>query len=283
MTAQLAILISAVTAACGLGLLIILWLRGRQKKDARYQIKPFLTPAQENFFASLCAAAPGCHIFPNVPVSALLETVNGHTKPNAAQRKRIQCRNLDFALYDSQFKLLCVIELSNRFNDSEQDARFERYFKSAGIKLLRWDVESKPSIEQIHRYIASLTGMDGALPSAHQGPETRMITTPDTVMARDNAPITRTGTGLSLSKLEQLTPHKKIRIKHPHIWEKLCMFAVDPRQLQAYLNSLLIQDRGQERAGFSYGVLTELSNIRAENDRFLTPAGATWQRATMRV
>lgn len=287
MTTRLAIQMFALAAACGLGLLL-LWLRARRNKDTLYRVKPFLTRAQENFFGTLCVVAPGCYIFPNVPASALLEAADGGAKPDAAQARHLQQKMLDFALYDSQFKLLCVIDLSAPPNDPEQDARYDHYFKSAGIRVLRWDVESKPSMQQIHRYVASLSGVLGSAGNhPARVPETPMMEDPDSGMASDQADqadqAPHATAGLSMGTLERLAPAHMIKLSHPHIWEMLSVFATEPRHLQKYLSSLLIQDRGEERAGFSYGVLTELSDIQAENDRFLTGADTKWQCASMRV
>jgi hypothetical protein len=283
-TTQLTILILALAVACGGA---VLWLGTRQKKRRQYRVKPFLTETQEDFFCSLRVVAPDCNIFPNVPVAALLEQTDANGKPGNEKMNELQHKKVDFALYDNSFKLLCVIDLAGHSNDPEQDASFDRYFKSAGIRVLRWDARAKPSVEQIGRYISSLTGSgngNGTGRSTRLGPETQIVTAPDTIVTmRGIDPRPNIQTGLSVAMLEHLTPQNRIRINHPHVWERLSLFAPDPRELQKYLNSLLIQDRGEERAGFAFDVLRELSDIQVENNRFLAALGNGWQSSVVNI
>ncbi|MGZ5781720.1 MAG: hypothetical protein ACXWIN_12295, partial [Burkholderiaceae bacterium] len=82
--------------------------------------------------------------------------------------------------------------------------------------------------------------------------------------------------GLSLSILDQLTPNKVLQNTFPHIWQRICLFAPDPKHLHRYLDTLTMQDRGEKRAGFSLEVLKEITDIKAANDRFLRNSDANW-------
>jgi hypothetical protein len=82
--------------------------------------------------------------------------------------------------------------------------------------------------------------------------------------------------GLSLSALDQLTPNKVLQKAFPHIWQRICLFAPDPKHLQRYLDTLTMQDRGEKRAGFSIEVIKEITDIKAANDRFLQSSDGGW-------
>lgn len=285
MTSNMTLLISAGAAAFVL-LLAFLWSRSRKNQGRRYRLKAFMDKSQEDFFGTLSVAAPGLYIFPNVPASSLLEPSRANGATDHAKLAQLREQILDFAVYDNTFKLLCVIDLYDRAKNPEQDTSLDRYFKSAGVRLLRWDVESLPSIEQIGQKIAGLTNKGSLVrnTASRFGPDTLMMTAPDTVMAirgADPVPVLRTG--LSAAMLEHLTPKQVIRTAHPHIWDRLCLFAAEPKHLQKYLHSLLIQDRGEERAGFSSDVLKELSDINVENDRFLATSGNGWQTTIVNI
>jgi hypothetical protein len=75
--------------------------------------------------------------------------------------------------------------------------------------------------------------------------------------------------GLSVAALEGLTPHGFIRIRYPHVWQRICLFSSEPKHLKKYLASLFLQDRGEERAGFPAEVIKEISDIQSANERFL--------------
>ena len=100
---------------------------------------------------------------------------------------------------------------------------------------------------------------------------------------RGSDPIPVMRNGLSVAMLEQLTPKKIIKTNHKHIWERLSLFAAEPRHLHKYLSSLLIQDRGEERSGFLPEVLKELSDIKAANDRFLGHSPTGWHTSIVNI
>lgn len=164
--------------------------------------------------------------------------------------------------------------------------------KAAGIKTIRWDAEANPTVEQIRRIMlpsinktmprsdaAALTvfGLEPSsqaatrLGSAGQG-------APDTVLLmRQSDPEPSGMKDLGIAMLEQLTPDKVLRTHYPHIWQRICTFAVEPKHLKKYLLSLSMQDRAEKRAGFSLEALKEIADIQILNDRFLVDGVTTWK------
>jgi hypothetical protein len=88
---------------------------------------------------------------------------------------------------------------------------------------------------------------------------------------------------LSQATIDLLTPKGHIKKAYPHIWEKICLVAVEPASLEQYLSTLSLQDRGGSRAGFPQDVIIELTCIQSANERFLITkpvrAGGGWDDA----
>ena len=98
-------------------------------------------------------------------------------------------------------------------------------------------------------------------------------------MIYNSEPVPSNIKGLTNQQLDELTPNKVLSKNYPHIWQRICLFAPEPKHLQKYLLSLSIQDRGEKRAGFPIEALKEIADIQTENDRFLLQPVTGWQPA----
>src|SRR4029078_13517450 len=142
----------------------------------------------------------------------------------------------------------------------------------AGIKAIRWDAETRPTVDQIRRTMLSSIDRAKSEPdtesqTAFESEDTLQLVNESTGAGRGDAPRRLTPlqsspgadnmTGLSAVKLEQLTPGKVLQTHYPHISQRRCVFATEPRHLKKYLLSLSMQDRSEKRAGFSLEALKE--------------------------
>jgi len=258
------------------GVLAFVLHRQKAKKKAfpRYEEKPMLDKSEAVLFGRLCRALPNCYIFPQVSLSSLMEPSEGDRKRNPEPFDRLARLKVDFAVFDGDLELVCVIVVEPENGATADSEMMKRCLKSATVKAMRWSADNKPSVEQIARAIMPLTN------SAKPTLETGSTMNPDTVQRIYKAePIPSNIKGLSTEQLDKLTPNKVLSKNYPHIWQRICLFAPEPKHLQKYLLSLSIQDRGEKRAGFPLEALKEIAEIQTENERFLAQPVTGWQPA----
>ncbi len=246
-----------------------------KKAFSRYEEKPILTKDEMVLFGRLCRALPNCYIFPHVSLASLMEPSEGNRQKTPHHYERIEKLAVDFAVLDGDLALVCVIILEPEGvvgHDQMKHAILDRCLKSATVKAIRWNTNNKPSVEQISRAILPMTN------SAKPTLETGSTINPDTVQRiYKSEPVPSNIRGLTMEQLDTLTPLKFIANNYPHIWQRICLFAPEPKHLQKYLLSLSIQDRGEKRAGFPVEALKEITDIQIENDRFLSGPVTGWQ------
>lgn len=263
-----------ILAAVG-GVVFFLRKKSKKKPFPRYEEKALLTKGELVLFGRMCRALPNCHIFPHIPLSIIVEPAESDIKRNPEHFEKIKSLKVDYAICDEDMDLVCVILLESETNDAQQSRYIEKCLKSAGIKLLRWSASTKPSVEQIGRAILPMTGS-----TAKPTLDTASTINPDTVqMIYNSEPVPSNIKGLTQAQLEKLAPTKFLGKNYPHIWQRICLFAPEPKHLQKYLLSLSIQDRGEKRAGFPIEALKEIADIQTENDRFLLQPVTGWQPA----
>jgi len=287
--------IIGVAVVLGIGVAVFLRQQAAKKNTfSRYEERPVLSKDETVLFGRLCRALPNCYIFPKISVAHLIEPSEGDRRRTPHHYERIERMAVDFAVFDGDLALVCVIVLEPggvMGDDQLKNAIFERCMKSATVKAIRWNVNNKPSVEQISRAILPMTNASrptletgstlnpntNANPNPSPSPSTL---NPDTVQRIHKAdPVPSNLRGLTQQQLDTLTPLKFLSTNYPHIWQRICLFAPEPKHLQKYLQSLSIQDRGEKRAGFPVEALKEITDIQMENDRFLTGPVTGWQPA----
>lgn len=262
--------------AVGGGFAVALMLRNAKKKVfPRYEEKPVLNKGESVLFGRLCRALPNCYIFPHVALSHLMEPSEGDYRRNPEPYDRLARLHVDYVVCDGDLEPVCVIIMeadAAHASAAENNALRDRCLNSASIKVIRWNASNKPSVEQISRAIMPMTN------SNKPTLETSSTLNPDTVQRIYKAdPVPSNIKGLTQEQLDQLTPDKVLGKNYPHIWQRICLFAPEPKHLQKYLLSLSIQDRGEKRAGFPHEALKEITAIQVENDRFLSMPVVGWQ------
>lgn len=264
------------------------WWNSNKQSGPRYEARPILAQDKARFFVRLCKALPACYIFPQVALSALLTPTATNLKRQREDGEKIAGIIVDYAIYNANLTLVCVVCLNDGSSDAITNATIDRCLKGAKIKSVRWDAETRPSVEQIHRTLLpslnrAMAKWDAASQAAFEAKSTipmfatsdgAVRQTPDTGSTMSRSSHT---TGLSAAKLDQLTPNKVLLTKYPHIWQRISVFAIEPKHLKKYLLSLSMQDRKEKRAGFSLEALKEIADIQIQNDRFLMEAVRSWQ------
>jgi hypothetical protein len=235
--------------------------------------KHFFDAERKSFYGQLRRAIPKCYIFPDVELASLMLPTSADPRIRRVQEEHLKGRRVDYALFDARLDLMCVIELTPPGVDDNGPSSNKEYLRSANIRRYTWPQDNLPSTDQIKRSMADFSGIvldiEGA-PSTILAPATQMPGQPRR-------------TALSQVTIDLLTPKGHIKNAYPHIWEKICLVAAEPAQLEQYLASLSLQDRGSSRAGFPQDVIIELTSIQSANERFLAVkpvrAGGGWDDA----
>lgn len=112
-----------------------------------YQARAILTRNEIEFFTRLSRALPQAHVFPQVAMSALIEPKNnGFAQQNF---RRIAGQRVDYAIYDRDFRILCVIELDDPTHDDHKDRQRDARLQSAGIRCVRFEARERPDFKTI--------------------------------------------------------------------------------------------------------------------------------------
>lgn len=120
--------------------------------DGKYAPRDLLTVNELEFFGRLRHALPELQVFPQVALSAIIRP-QGNGKATTAARNRIDRKVVDFAIYTTEFKLVCIVELDDKTHDGAKDVNRDKLVKSANITTLRWSSTAKPTVEEIRQVV----------------------------------------------------------------------------------------------------------------------------------
>jgi hypothetical protein len=114
-----------------------------------------MTDNEIEFFGRLLRALPDHYVFPQVAMAALIKPSRSFIENKQAYWSMNQKR-VDFAIYNKQIDLVCIVELDDVMHNACRDAVRDANTGSAGIKTLRWESRSKPNELEIRRQIITL-------------------------------------------------------------------------------------------------------------------------------
>lgn len=125
--------------------------------DVTYMQLPLLTSTEIKFWALLYQAAPGCYIFPQVAVSAILTIQSESYEHFWEVIKKYQNCRVDFVVCDSQLSIIALVELDDQINERRRTKDAEQDFitAQAGYKTVRFNRKDWPTAEQIKARIFS--------------------------------------------------------------------------------------------------------------------------------
>jgi len=232
----------------------------------------FFTSEEKAFYGRLRRALPKCYIFPDIELNKLMVPTSTDGRSKRGEHDVLAGRKVDFAVFDARLNLLCVIDLTPPEGASAASLQNAAYLASAGIKLFRWDAEGLPSTDQMLRALAEFSAVP--VPRQEGDPVTQAGDAgPVTVAAPPKSEILfqPRPRNLTLQDIDALAPKFALKTGFPHVWSRICLFSQEPKQLDRYLVSLSVQDRGAKRAGFTPEAVSEMARILEENARFLQP------------
>jgi hypothetical protein len=144
------LLLVAVMAAA---LVVLLKGAKRSGRTGTYRRRKFMTDNEEEFFGRLVVALPDHYIFPQVAMSALLETASSNSKTAHADRLRIAQQRVDYVVCTKRCEVVAVVELDDRTHTQSKDALRDARLEQAGIRTVRFQARNKPKVDAIRATI----------------------------------------------------------------------------------------------------------------------------------
>jgi len=124
------------------------------KNSLPYKSKNLLTDNELEFFWRLTRALPDTFIFPQVAMSALIEpTVANNSKTYLTSFNKIAQKRVDYAIFDTGMKLLCIVELDDKTHNASKDKARDKLFSVANIRTIRWNSKNKPDQTEIQTQV----------------------------------------------------------------------------------------------------------------------------------
>lgn len=126
--------------------------KGKGRTGA-YRRRKFMTDNEEEFFGRLVVALPDHYIFPQVAMSALLETASGDKKTAYGDRLRIAQQRVDYVICTRRCEVVAVVELDDKTHSRAKDELRDARLEQAGIRTVRFEARNKPKVEAIRTMI----------------------------------------------------------------------------------------------------------------------------------
>lgn len=134
------------------------WLKGTKKTGA-YRARSLMTANEAEFFGRLVTALPDHYIFPQVAMSALIEPATSDKKKAHSDRLRIAQQRVDYVVCDKACKIVVVVELDDRTHSASKDQARDARLLEGGLRTVRFQSKSKPSVDSLRAAIAGETPM----------------------------------------------------------------------------------------------------------------------------
>lgn len=147
--------IFVVGAVFGILLLYVIFVSNTLGRP-RYRKVPLLTENEREFFGRICRALPEHYVFPQVAMSALIESDAWSKKSRMSDFLRISQKRVDFGIFTRDLKIVAVIELDDRTHNTKKDRQRDGYLTSAGIRTIRFQSKQKPDEKAIANAIANV-------------------------------------------------------------------------------------------------------------------------------
>jgi very-short-patch-repair endonuclease len=124
-----------------------------EQRTPSYRRRKLLTDNEAEFFGRLVNALPEHFIFPQVSMTALLESAASDSKQAHSDRLRIAQQRIDYVVCDARCDVVAVVELDDRTHSRAKDQVRDGRLAQAGIKTVRFQSRSKPNVEAIRKAI----------------------------------------------------------------------------------------------------------------------------------
>jgi hypothetical protein len=130
------------------------------KKTSRtgtYRQRKLMTDNEEEFFGRLVVALPDHYIFPQVAMSALLDSASSDKKEAHSDRMSIAQKRVDYVVCTRRCEVVAVIELDDKTHSRAKDELRDARLEQAGIRTVRFQARNKPKVEAIRTMILDPT------------------------------------------------------------------------------------------------------------------------------
>lgn len=111
---------------------------------AKYRRRPIMTENELEFFGRLVAALPEHYIFPQVAMSALIESANTDRKQAFGDRQRIAQQRIDYVVCNKRCEVVAVVELDDRSHSKVKDKVRDERLEQGGYRTVRFQSRQKP-------------------------------------------------------------------------------------------------------------------------------------------
>ncbi|HKU05107.1 MULTISPECIES: DUF2726 domain-containing protein [Massilia] len=130
--------------------------KGKGRTGA-YRRRRFMTDNEEEFFGRLVVALPDHYIFPQVAMSALLDTASSDKRTAHGDRLRIAQQRVDYVVCTRRCEVVAVVELDDKTHSRAKDELRDARLEQAGIRTIRFQARNKPKVEAIRAMILGPT------------------------------------------------------------------------------------------------------------------------------
>jgi hypothetical protein len=155
MKISLPFLILVVLAAC----FLVALLKNTKGKDrtGTYKQRKLMTDNEAEFFGRLVVALPEHYIFPQVAMSALLDTASGDKRIAHSDRLRIAQQRVDYVICTRSCEVVAVVELDDKTHSRAKDQLRDARLRQAGIRTVRFQSREKPRVDAIRTMVLEPT------------------------------------------------------------------------------------------------------------------------------
>jgi hypothetical protein len=129
----------------------------KPKRNGTYRQRNLMTDNEEEFFGRLVVALPDHYIFPQVAMSALLDTASSDKRTAHGDRLKIAQQRVDYVICTRRCEVVAVIELDDKMHSRAKDELRDARLEQAGIRTVRFQARNKPKVEAIRTMILGPT------------------------------------------------------------------------------------------------------------------------------
>lgn len=118
-----------------------------------YRSRKLMTDNEEEFFGRLVVALPDHYVFPQVAMSALLQTASGNGKKAHSDRLRIAQQRVDYVVCTKRCGVVAVVELDDRTHSGAKHQLRDSRLEQGGIRTVRFQARDKPKVDTIRTIV----------------------------------------------------------------------------------------------------------------------------------
>jgi hypothetical protein len=177
---------------------VVVQLKGAKGtgRTGTYRRRRLLTDNEEEFFGRLVVALPDHYIFPQVAMSALLQTASSDGRKAHGDRLRIAQQRVDYVVCTRSCEVVAVVELDDRTHSQAKDQLRDSRLEQAGIRTVRFQARQKPKVDAIRAMVLGPTISEAMKPTIESSRIT-VTASADDLDVRSTAVVTKENTAPS--------------------------------------------------------------------------------------